>query len=144
MKNKHIHRKTRNQRGFTLLELLVVIAVIGVLASLAVPRFQNQLRKARFVEVVNAAAPYKTGVELCYQRNVSLVNCNTGNNGVPPALTAANGVVASVEVASGTITATGTADVGAETYVITPTPTVDQGLTWAQRGTCRAKNLCEP
>lgn len=138
------------QSGFTLLEMLVVIAVVGVLAAIAVPRFQNSLQKAQFVEVVNAAGPYKAGVELCIQRTGGTANCNAGSNGVPTAITAAVGNVASLTVVGGTITvkAIPRFDVNnvASTYVLTPAvPNGAVGsVTWdTANGTCVSAGLCD-
>ena len=55
------------QQGFTLIELMIVVAIIGILAAIAIPAYQNYTLKARFTEVVNAAAPYKLAVDLCAQ-----------------------------------------------------------------------------
>lgn len=141
--------KTRQQLGFTLLELLVVIAVIGVLASLAVPRFQNQIKKAKFVEVVNAIGPYKTAVELCVQRGITLSDCDSGSNGIPKATTSisSSGVVASVSVENGVITAIGGTNVDGASYILFPTTSenTSSGLDWSSaESTCLAAELCEP
>ena len=140
-----------SQSGFTLLEMLVVIAVVGVLAAIAVPRFQNSLQKAQFVEVVNAAGPYKAGVELCIQRTGGTANCNAGINGIPPAINAAVGNVAGLGVAAGTITVTADARFGAQnnaaiTYVLIPNAPNGAvgGITWnTATGTCVAAGLCD-
>ncbi|HMY62402.1 MAG TPA: prepilin-type N-terminal cleavage/methylation domain-containing protein, partial [Nitrosomonas sp.] len=55
------------QKGFTLIELMIVVAIIGILAAVAVPAYQNYTIKSRFTEVINATAPFKTAVELCVQ-----------------------------------------------------------------------------
>lgn len=143
MNSRSIFVNTRKQLGFTLLELLVVIAVIGVLASLAVPRFQNYIKKAKFVEVVNAAAPYKMAVEVCVQRTGGETACDAGAEGVPAAVTTASGVIASIAVINGKITITGTIVVDEKNYILTPT--VNAGaVNWSQGGTCEAASLCEP
>lgn len=143
-------KNVRKQSGFTLLELLVVIAVIGVLASLAVPRFQNQIKKAKFVELVNAAAPYKTAVEICVQRGNALTACTSAAaaSATMPAQTGASvsGVVASTTATSGVITVTGTSVVDSAVYQLTPTvDAATGGVSWSQTGSCLTiNNLCEP
>ena len=148
-------RQSALQAGFTLLELLVVIAIIGVLASMAVPTFQNKVKKAKFVEVINAAGPFKTAVEVCVQKGRTLEDCGAGKPGIPADVGASTGnkAIASVGVGnSGVITATGGTDVGGKTYVLTPsipsetagTATLSStGLSWAITGTCVGADLCE-
>lgn len=137
------YKNIRKQCGFTLLELLIVIAVIGILASLAVPKFQNYIMKARFVELINVAAPYKTAVEICIQRTNDKLACDAGAEGVPAAVTTASGVIAKTAVEDGAITITGTTVVDGKTYILTPT--VNAGaVSWSQTGDCVAASLCEP
>ena len=155
MNAQSFFRKVRKQSGFTLLELMVVIAVISILASLAVPRFQNQMQKARFVEVINATAPFKTAVEICAQRTGAVATCVAGAAGIPETVGASpNGVVNGVTVgANGVITATGGANVDNRTYILTPTipPNVNNvqsatGLSWTvdTTSTCLEVGLCDP
>lgn len=159
-----------HQNGFTLLELLMVIAVIGILASIAVPRFQNATEKAKFTEVINAVGPYKTAVEMCIINKGAKADCNAGSNGIPAAFTNGAGKVASVSVTGGQIIATGKesefgkvsvrastgsstgADTGSGTETSTAadsgityelTPTVGNGISWAVGGSCQNQKLCD-
>ena len=54
-------------QGFTLIELMIVITVIVILAAIAFPAYQNYMHRSFFNEVIQATAPYKAGVERCYQ-----------------------------------------------------------------------------
>lgn len=130
------------QQGFTLIELMIVVAIIGILASVALPAYQNYTKKAKFTEVVMSTQPMKIAVELCAQTTNALTDCKSATNGVPADITVAAGLVTSVATAAnGIITATGTAAVDSQTYVLTPTLTAGK-VTWAVSGTCVAAGLC--
>lgn len=82
-------------QGFTLLEILITVTIIGILASIAVSSYQNFIKKTKFTEVILALNPYKTALTLCYEMTGALTDCSNGINGVPAASTANAGLVAS-------------------------------------------------
>ncbi len=71
------------QKGFTLIELMIVIAIIGILAAVAVPQYSQYTKRAKFSEVKMAVSPIKSAVELCYQRNSgATASCNVTGGAV--------------------------------------------------------------
>lgn len=141
---------TKN-RGMTLLELMIVIAIIGILATIAIPSYQNYTNRAKFSEVVQATAPFKMAVTTCAHEHDGLADCGTaGQNGVPvdfKATDANTGYTASVNVgANGQIIATSQRitikDVNSFTYILTPTYQANGQITWDKSGTCTQHGIC--
>jgi type IV pilus assembly protein PilA len=143
----------KKQTGFTLIELMIVVAIVAILAAIALPAYQTYTSKAKFSETVAATGPIKSAVELCYQTNGAMTNCLTqGSYGIPAA-PAASGYVKSVALGgtatAPTITATsqniGSTDL---TFILTGTASAGQ-ITWVhdksadtKGGTCVSAGYC--
>ena len=140
------------QKGLTLLELMIVIAIIGILAAIAIPGYQNYSNRAKFAELIQGTAPFKLAVTTCMHEHDNLTACGTpGQNGIPDNLKAENqskGYVASIEVGKNAqILATSQRirvnKVDHFTYILTAIYQTNGQLRWDVSGTCLQQGLCK-
>ena len=131
----------RSQKGFTLIELMIVVAIIGVLAGLALPAYSNYTKKAKFAEVVTAGSAVKSSMDLCFQMEGTIPECNNwaAIKRTEASVTGGVNVASATIAANGLITVTGGATVDSATYKLTPE--ADSGrLTWTAE--CSNNDFC--
>ena len=125
---------SENQAGFTLIELMIVVAIIGILAAIAIPAYQDYTIRAQVTEGINMAALAKTPITDAFL-----------NSGEAPASRAEAGLtlnatdtqgkyVSSVDVNSGVLIVTfgneANAQVTGLTFTLTPYETNGLGVVW--------------
>lgn len=71
-------------KGFSLIELMIVVAILGILSSLAVPAFTDYTQRTKATTAYLALQPWQTAIALCWQENASLADCGElGAAGIP-------------------------------------------------------------
>jgi len=122
--------KARAQQGFTLIELMIVVAIIGILAAVAIPQYKDYTAKSKAASVVTSIGAFTKAVMICIQETGVKEGCNLKTNGIPD--TMSTPLVNSVAVADGTITTTlpigAMGNATASTIVLTPDLTADSRI----------------
>ncbi|HRD71348.1 MAG: pilin [Legionella sp.] len=115
------------QKGFTLIELMIVIAIIGILAAIAIPAYQDYTIRARVAEGLNLASSAKLAVSETTITNNAIPATQAETGYVTPAPTEN---VASIAISAGTITITYTPAAGNGTLTMVPTLQTNGDVSW--------------
>jgi type IV pilus assembly protein PilA len=126
------------QKGFTLIELMIVVAIIAILAAIAVPAYQTYITKTQFTEATTVATGIEDDVNVFWTQNGA---CPTiGQNGFAPATSYAGKYVASAGIAAGTAAQGATCDVTV-TFKATSVSTPLQSKSVLFKGTVSGTNF---
>jgi type IV pilus assembly protein PilA len=120
------------QQGFTLIELMIVVAIIGILAAVALPAYQDYTNRARVSEMILAGSDAKINVAEYAQVNGTLTNAGTGLSVNVAGLNVAS---SSSVIANGLITVTGSGITDTLTASLTPSVGAGGVVTWSCAGT---------
>ena len=150
----------KKQTGFTLIELMIVVAIVAILAAVALPAYKTYTQRAKFSEVIAATGPAKTAIEVCIQSETGTIDATIATNCATRGTKATSGAYntavvggAKIETNASTnflITVSGASAKfpNSETYILHGTTATDtHKIVWDDNkatfvGTCKDKGIC--
>ena len=144
--------KNSQQYGFTLIELMIVVTIIGILAAIAIPVYQQFVMRSKFSEVIIMATQWEKAIEMCLVTAGEAAKCFDGRNGVPENVNGLPNIRVSEitsENMSGASTAfpqevlikaVGNDELLRRTYTLKASYSPASGVSWQVGGTCRSES----
>lgn len=123
----------KHQQGFTLIELMIVVAIVGILAAIAIPSYQDYINKAKATEVLAAGNTPKAAISEYYQVTGSMPS--KVQTGIDFDSLSAGDYVGSVDWNGSKITITGAGDVSDLTVELTASEDTGGVITWSCNAT---------
>lgn len=131
---------------------MIVIAIMGILASISIPIYETFRMRAQFAEVILATSQYKTPADIAFQLgDVTITELESGSYGIPKKMTGNENnstYISSIEMKAGKIEATATSDLKNATYVLEATAgPAGKGITWKtdiSNSSCVDLGICAP
>ena len=135
--------KKKAQKGFTLIELMIVVAIIGILAAIAIPAYQDYVTRAKWADILSSVAAVKLAIAECANDNAGLLTtCDLTDDLADYGITALPSLnnTTSFTLADGVMTIAGEASIGVSgtACTMTMTPSIAAGtgkINWAINAT---------
>lgn len=135
--------KAQMQKGFTLIELMIVVAIIGILAAVAIPQYQNYIAKSQVSRVMAETGSLRTAVETCMMDGITEANCELG--WTKSNIIGDGGVTTNQEKLAVTYSLTdGTASIAAEFGGNASSAVSGKKLTWTRAGNTQGEESTTP